>query len=117
QLLTKYFEGVMVSDIARTGRDNYREFNESMSVLQRMLIRGRPKGYAFHSKLKETLMELIRHRFRDAETGWWGPSYVRDGKTVFIDDLSITFHTVSYFKGDVSDLAKVVQTALAVKDL
>jgi hypothetical protein len=42
---------------------------------------------------------------------------VRDGRTEFVDDLSVTYHVVTYLKGDVPDLAKMVNTLLALKDL
>ena len=40
-----------------------------------------------------------------------------DGHVQFIDDRSITFHTITYLKGKVSDLDKVLATTLAIKDL
>ena len=63
QKLTDYFVSVSVSDIPRTGIDHEREFNESMSYLMRMILRRKPKAYHFDPKLKETLMDLILHRF------------------------------------------------------
>jgi len=117
ELLTKYLDSVAVSDIPRTGIDNYREFNESLSCIQRLILRKRPRGYAWHPQITQTLMDLLLNRFRNKETGFWGESYARDGKVVFIDDLSMTFHTISYLDGKVSDLPKVIDTTLAVKDL
>jgi hypothetical protein len=106
-----------VSDIARTGVDHYREFNEALSCFTRMLTRNQPKGYTYDPKLKETFMDLLLHRFRNPVTGYWGGSYVIDGRVQFVDDLSITFHTITYLKGNVSDLDKVAATTLAIKDL
>ena len=60
-------------------------------------------------------MDLLLHRFRNPDTGWWGERYVRDGRVRFVDDLSMTFHTVSYLDGNVPDLPKIVDTALALK--
>jgi len=62
-------------------------------------------------------MDLVLHRFRNPNTGWWGEYYVRDGQAVFVDDLSTTFHIVTYLKGNVSDMPRVIDTTLAVKDL
>ncbi|MGD0649626.1 MAG: hypothetical protein ABSA97_00535 [Verrucomicrobiia bacterium] len=115
--LTEYLTAMSVSDIARTGVDHYREFNEALSCFARMIPTDRPRGYVYHPKLKETFMELLLHRFRNPATGYWGESYVQDGHVQFIDDLSITFHTISYLQGNVSDLDKVVATTLAIKDL
>jgi hypothetical protein len=115
--LTDYLVSVSVSDIARTGIDHEREFNESISYLMRMILRNRPKGYAYDPKLKETIMDLLLHRFRNPETGYWGERYVHDGQVLFVDDLSITFHVVRYLDGNVPDMDKVVSTTLAVKDM
>ena len=117
QKLTDYLTAMSVSDIARTGVDHYREFNEALSCFARMIPRDRPRRYAYDPKLKEAFMDLLLHRFRSPVTGYWGESYVIDGHVQFIDDLSITFHTITYLKGNVSDLDKVVATTLAIKDL
>ena len=117
QKLTDYFVSISVSDIPRTGIDHEREFNESMSYLMRMILRQKPKAYHYDPKLKETLMDLLLHRFRNPTTGYWGESYVREGRVEFVDDLSMTFHIVSYLDGDVSDMDKVVATTLAIVDL
>lgn len=115
--LTAYLESVSVSDIPRTGVDNLLEFNLSLSNLMRLILRDRPKGYPWDPRLKTTLMHLVLGRFRNPKTGWWGERYVRDGRLVFVDDLSATFHIVTYLHGNVPDLSRVVDTTLAVKDL
>ena len=117
ELLTNYFLSVAVSDIPHTGVDHRRELNESLSNIMRLILRDRPVGYAWHPALKETLMDLILHRLRNPETGYWGESYVRDGRVEFVDDLSVTFHVISYLHGDVPDLPKVIDHTLAVKNL
>jgi hypothetical protein len=115
--LAHYLTSVSVSDISHTGIDQYREFNESLSNLMRLILRGRPTDYAYQPKLRENLLDLILNRFRNPATGWWGESYVRDGHVQFVDSLSMTFHVVSYLHGNVPDLPKVLNTTLAVKDL
>jgi len=115
--LTDYLISVSVSDIGKTGVDHEREFNESLSYLIRMILRGQPSDYAYHPKLKETIMDLLLHRFRNPVTGYWGERYVHDGQVLFVDDLSITFHVVRYLDGNVPDMDKVVATTLAVADM
>ena len=78
--LAAYFMTVSVSDIARTGVDHEREFNESMSYLMRMILREKPKGFPYHPELKATLMDLILNRLRNVETGFWGERYVHDDR-------------------------------------
>lgn len=113
--LKDYLTSISASDIGRTGIDHEREFNDMLATLTRMLIRDR--NLSVDPELKATLMDLILHRFRNPETGWWGESYSRAGHVEFVDDLSITFHLVSYLEGRVPDMPKVIDTALAVKDL
>jgi hypothetical protein len=115
--LTGYLTSVSISDIPRTGVDNLLEFNLSLSNLLRLILRDRPKGYAWDPRLKAVLMDHILHRLRNPKTGWWGERYVRGGHVVFVDDLSVTFHIVTYLHGDIPDLPRVVDTALAVKDV
>jgi hypothetical protein len=115
QKLTDYLVSVSVSDIARTGVDHEREFNESLSYLMRMILRHKPRQYAYDPGLKAALMGLILRRFRNPPTGYWGERYVRDGQIYFVDDLSMTFHVVSYLDGNVPDTDKVVATTLAAR--
>jgi hypothetical protein len=115
--LTAYFASIDTSDIAATGVDRTFEFNESLSDLMRLILRDRPKSYPWDPRLKQTITNLILHRFRNPESGWWGTRYVRGGGTKFVDDLSITFHVVSYLEGNVPDLSRIIDTALALKDV
>ncbi len=115
--LRDYFARVSVSDIARDGADNSRELNESMADLMRLILWDRPKGYRWDPRLKHVLMDIILHRLRNPETGWWGERYVVDGHTEFVDYLSLTFHIVRYLDGKVPELQRVAETTLALKDL
>jgi hypothetical protein len=115
--LSNYLESVWLSDVPRTGVDHRREFNESLSNLMRLILKDRPVGYAWDPNLKSTLMDLVLHKFRNPQTGWWGTTFVRNGRVEFVDDLSLTYHVVTYLKGDVPELPRVVDTLLAVKDL
>lgn len=115
--LRAYFESIAVSDLPQTGVDQRRELNESLADLMRMILRGQPSYYAWQPGLKATMMDLILHRLRNPSTGWWGEKYVRNGRTEFVDDLSVTFHVISYLHGEVPGLALVMDHLLAVKNL
>lgn len=117
QKLTSYLDGISISDVQSTGIDHELEFNEMLSCLTRMLIDGEPEHYVVDPQLRSTMLDFILHRFRDNETGWWGERYMRNGSVDFIDDLSITFHEISYLNGNVPAMGKVIDTLLAVKDL
>jgi hypothetical protein len=115
--LADYFRSVSVSDIARDGIDHEEELNEPLADLIRLVIRdNQPRGYGWDPDLKESFLDLILHKLRDPVTGYWGERYVVEGRTLFVPDLSTTFHIVSYLGGKVPDMDKVVETTLAVKD-
>lgn len=115
QKLQQYFQPLATSNIAQDGVDHRRELNESLADLMRLILRDRPQGYRWAPGMKDAILQTIGS-VRDPETGWWGERYVHDGQTQFVDDLSITFHVIRYLDGHVSDMPKVVDTALRVKD-
>jgi hypothetical protein len=115
--LENYLTSVSVSDIRKTGVDNEREYNEMHATLIEMIIKGSPQNYVVDSALKKSLKNLLFNKLRNPVTGWWGESYIRNGHIEFVDDLSTTFHTVSYFKGDVPDMDKIISTLLVVKNV
>ena len=113
--LREYFAGVAVSNIAQDGVNHRRELNESMADLMRLILRDQPAGYQWDPSLKKVLMDIIL-QLRNPVTGWWGERYIFGGRTEYVDDLSLTFHIVRYLDGNVPDLQRVVETALALKD-
>ncbi|TSA18301.1 hypothetical protein D4R75_11400 [bacterium] len=115
--LTAYLNSISLSDIPRTGVDRLVEFNLSLSNLMRLILRNQPAGYQWDPRTKATIKDLVLNRLRNPETGWWGERYIRDGRVQFVDDLSTTFHIVTYLHGEVSDLPRVITTALAVRNL
>ena len=115
--LENYLTSVSVSDIRKTGVDNEREYNEMHATLIEMIIKGSPQNYVVDSALKKSLKNLLFNKLRNPVTGWWGESYIRNGHIEFVDDLSTTFHTVSYLKGDVPDMDKIISTLLVVKNV
>jgi hypothetical protein len=116
--LAMYLTSVSISDIAHSGVDHRREFNESLADLLRLILHGvPPDSFTLDPQLKPAIMKLIQHDFRNSATAWWGERYARDGALQFVDDISITFHVVRYLDGDVTDLQKVGETALALKNI
>ena len=114
--LRAYFDSIVISDIARYGVDHNLELNHSSSDLLRLILRDKPAGYHWAPGMKEAILNAVS-AFRNPQTGWWGERYVHNGHVEFVDNLSITFHMVSYQDGNVSDLGRVIDTTLAVKEL
>jgi hypothetical protein len=54
---------------------------------------------------------------QDPATGYWGPWVETRNGVVKLADLSLTFHAVSYRKGDVNMLQKLAGTTLAIRAL
>lgn len=114
--LVDYVNAISMSDVAHTGVDHRREMNEALSTLIRLIVRGQPRAYQWDPELKATLLDLLK-QLRNPDTGWWGERYQREGRIDFVDDMSMTFHIVSYLNGEVPDLDKVGDTLLELKDL
>ena len=91
----------LVSDVRHTGVDHEREFNETLATLLQMIVRRKPQNYSVDPALREALLDRVLTRYRNSETGYWGERYRRDGREDFPDDLSMTFHVISYLKGKV----------------
>ena len=102
--------------LAQSGLDHEREFNETVATLLQMIVRGKPENYKVDPALRDALLDRVLHRYRNPDTGYWGERYRRDGREDFPDDLSMTFHVVSYLKGKVPDMPRVLDTTLAIKD-
>ncbi len=114
--LTAYLDALSVSDVRQSGLDHEREFNETVATLLQMMVRGKPENYKVDPALRDTLLDRVLHRYRNPDTGYWGERYRRDGREDFPDDLSMTFHAVSYLKGKVPEMPRVLNTTLAIKD-
>ncbi len=115
--LLDHLNHLLISDVQVDGVDHRRELNETVADLMRLILRGQPRNYAFDPRLKATLLDWLLNTARNPESGYWGAWYRRsDGGIVETNDLSITFHIVSYLNGNVPDWPKIIGTTLAIKD-
>jgi len=55
--------------------------------------------------------------WQNPATGYWGAWYEEDGKVVKTDDLSITFHIVSYRNGKVEQWPTIVDHTFRIREL
>jgi hypothetical protein len=116
--------GRQLSDIVTNGvyqRDELGALQQSLSqFLYKDDLRGVlvANGAAF---LGAPAYKTAYRRFLDATqddtTGFWGPWLMVDGVVQRAIDLSFTFHTVSYLKGDVRRWPEIIDTLFAIKDL
>lgn len=111
--LTEHLNRLLISEYGQ--RDNRWELNETISHLLRLILEEQPANYHYHPQLKAALLDWIMNIARDPETGYWGERYVKHGQVIKTRDISITFHIVSYLKGEVPDWPKIIDTTLAIK--
>ena len=114
--LTAHLNNLLISDLDADGVDHGREFNETVADLLRLVIHHEPENYPYHPQLKEAFLDFLMNQARDSETGYWGEWYKTGDRITKTDRLSITFHIISYLKGEITDWPKVIETTLAIKD-
>jgi hypothetical protein len=114
--LTAHLNHLLVSDIDADGVDRGRELNETISNLLRLVIHHEPENYPWHPQLKAAFLDFLMNQARNPDTGYWGAWYQSRGRITKTNGLSLTFHIISYLKGDITDWPKVITTTLAIKD-
>lgn len=115
--LRAVFEELLISDIPATCLDRRDELNSAVTDLSRVIFRRMPANYPFHPELAQALRDYLDERWQNPETGFWGAWYRdREGRLIKTDDLSITFHLVSYYDGQVKRWPRLFDTLLAMRD-
>jgi hypothetical protein len=120
-------EGLILSDISATGENKRSALNSVITSLGRMSLKRYWRPYIATSvrdinslpggiAAVEERVRRITDDWQDPETGFWGAWY-RDGNKNFrTSDLSITFHIVSYRKGNVDHKVEIGEHLLASKN-
>ena len=127
--LEAYLNRLLVSDIAKSGRDNRAElggitttlseaiFKRSVRVwLERTIdpLPGKTRSSSFNEL--EMVYERFIRRWQDPETGYWGAWYKSGGHIYKTTDLSITYHTIAYRDGQVNYWPRIIDTTLRISD-
>lgn len=112
-----YFASITTSDIAHTGVDHRKELNAAYVDLIRLVVDGEPKGYHWNPGVKEALLNLTLDTYRNKKTGWWGETYIHNGKREYVDDLSMTFHIAKALHRNIPLQSEVAATLFAVKNV
>ena len=126
--LIAYLEGLVISNVAKTGVDKRSELGNAATILtsayfkdylQAFLaedVKGIPRNLgeypveSFKSAYKQFLTE-----WQDLETGYWGAWYRSAGRLFKSTDLSITYHIVAYRRGDVAHWPRIIDTTFRIK--
>ena len=120
--LLAYLEGLLVSDIAATGMDQRDELGAVTAALSQLLFKDdlhrlvsqQRQGSVIDEEYVDSYQDFL-DSWQDPETGYWGAWYRSEGKVFKSEDLSLTFHTISYRDGRVNYWPKIIDTTLAIK--
>lgn len=124
-----YLRGLLVSDIARTGRDNRGELGNVTTIFSSVFFKGYLREYVRgavgrrhddesdrSSGLFQAAYEDFLDRWQDPRTGYWGAWYRSDGRLYKSVDLSITYHTIAYRHGQVAYWPQIIDTTLRIRN-
>jgi hypothetical protein len=115
---------LQVSDIAGSGIYRRPALGSIESGIEQLVYKSRLRGVAARNGASfledldycHTLTSFLDDE-QDPATGFWGPTVATRRGLVRLADLSLTFHAVSYRKGDVNHRQDVAKTTLAIRDL
>ena len=113
--LRTYLDSLLVSRLAEDGFDRRKELNFATANLVRLILRGRPRGYSWDSRLGGVVRRFVAD-WQDAATGFFGADYEIDGQRWRTADLSMTFHMARYLEGGIGHWPQLVDTLLGLRD-
>jgi hypothetical protein len=114
-----YLENLLISDVKANGVDHRKELNFVITSMAQLLFK--PKVAALlppgtpAKELADTLTDFLDKRAQDPETGFWGAWYMIDGELKKTNDLSITFHAISYRPTDPPHMRELADTLFAIR--
>ena len=122
--LRAYLWSLQISDIARTGRNDRDQLGAVLTGLTQLVYKDDLRailddarlGFAVDQPLENALADFLAAT-QHPRTGYWGPWYRFGDRLVMVQDLSFTFHQVSYRKGAVPGWERLAETTLRIKDL
>ena len=121
-----HFESLLVSDIAKTGIDRRSELGGLNTIaisnlfkpyLQDFLtnqVEGLPRHH-YPAITFQTALAQFLQRWQDPKSGYWGAWYRSRGKLYRSADLSITYHTIAYLRGDVDNWPQIIDTTFRIR--
>ena len=122
ELLISYLDGLLISDIAKTGVNFRDELNATASMVAEVLYKERLRNYVSDFVVHRPLtayadvFNAFVEMWQDPETGYWGAWFQSDGKLRKSLDLSMTYHIVAYRRGEVRHWDRIFDTTLAIAD-
>lgn len=118
--MTAAFQQALLSRVEQDGVNRRKELNLLVTALGQLLLREdlAPWIEAQYPRaaMAEAMIRFMDEVWQDPETGWWGTWYQAGDRVVKTEDLSITFHIMSYRKGDVRHRQKIAATLFDVRE-
>jgi hypothetical protein len=116
---------LQITDI-KTNKVNYRDelgsLQSSLSQLMfkdglRETLNNNPRlGFQISQDMLDVYSDFLEQT-QHPRTGYWGPWYRFDDELIRVQDLSFTFHIISYRGGDVARWPLIVDTTLDIENL
>ena len=118
--ITALMRGLLISDTAG-GHNKRKELNMAITGLGQLLWLDYTEAvfpeHLDRDALAGALTRFVDEEWQVPETGYWGAWY-RDGETVYkTNDLSMTFHIVSYRNGDVRHHDRIARTTFGIRNV
>jgi hypothetical protein len=114
--LRDYLDSLLVSRLAEDGIDRRKELNFATADLVRLILWRRPPSYPWHTGLETVIRDFIT-KWQDAASGFFGATYLIDGRLLRTLDLSLTFHMARYLEGKIGYWPELIDTLLEIRDL
>ena len=112
------FEELLVSDVG-SAHNKRKELNLAVTALGQLLWLDYTAAvfpeHLDRKALGDALIRFVDEVWQDPETGYWGAWYRDGNETHHTNDLSITFHIISYRSGKVDHLQEIGQTTFAIR--
>jgi len=126
--LIAYLEGLVISNVAKTGVDKRSELGSAATILtstyfkdylQAFLtesVKGIPRNLGeYPVESFKTAYKQFLKKWQDPGTGYWGAWYRSEDRLFKSTDLSITYHIVAYRRGDVAHWPRIIDTTFHIK--
>ena len=113
--LKTYLDSLLVSRLAEDGIDRRKELNFATADLVRLILWRRPSNYPWDPQL-ETVIRRFVAEWQDPITGFFGATYLIDGRALRTVDLSLTFHMARYLAGRIGYWPQLIDTLIGIRD-
>jgi hypothetical protein len=117
---------LQITDIARTGCNHRDELGATQTAFSQLIFKDNLRailddpasrlGFRITENLECSYLDYVRQT-QHPRTGYWGPWYRVDGRLLMVQDLSFTYHQISYRQGNVELWPQIIDTTLRIKDL